>query len=98
MSPQLLAERYVRSRLTQDAKVAAVILRACPEFIWNDRPEETVDNYLRRLGCGTIRHEAVLAITETASVNGSRLISSLKVWQRHALADQLDAFAKGQQS
>jgi hypothetical protein len=94
VTPQTLAERYVRKSLRESSRVAALILRHCPEFISNERPDETVDRYLRRIGLGTIRHAAVVGITERARVNGSRRIADLLVWQRHALADELERFSR----
>ena len=90
MSPQALINSYLKRSLKQDAKVAAVILRACPEFVG----DEKVDTWLSRMGCGTIHPDAVLQLTEQAKVNGSRPVSRLKVWQRHALAQQLERFAQ----
>lgn len=91
MSPQELVERYIRTDQRRDAKVAAMILRACPEFIG----DEKIDSFLGRIGAGTIRQETVLAWTETARVNGSRPASRLTVWQRNALAAELEKFAEG---
>ena len=93
MTPQLLAERYVRKSLRESSKVAAMILRHCPEFVTAKRPDETVDAFLNRIGYSTIEHETVLQITERARVNGSRPIATLTVWMRHALADELDRLA-----
>lgn len=98
MSPELLATSYLRKSLCESAKVAAVILRHCPEFITHTHPQETVDQYLRRIGHGTLHDETVIAVTELARVNGSRRIADLKVWQRHALADRLDGFAQGMEA
>lgn len=95
MSPELLATRYTLKSLREGAQVAALILRHCPEFVTKHRPTETVDQYLRRIGHGTMDDNAVVEITEAARVNGSRRIADLKVWMRHGLADQLDAFARG---
>lgn len=89
-----MVHRYVHRALIHDSKVAALTLRFCPEFITNSEPEETVDHYLHRMGCGTIRDEAVERLVIRANVNGSRRVSSLSVWMRHALADQLEKFAE----
>ena len=90
MTPQALVSSYLKRSLKQDAKVAAVILRSVPEFVGHEK----VDPWLSRIGAGTIRSSRVLAILEAAKVNGSRPVSSLKIWQRHALAAELDRFAE----
>jgi len=95
MSPRALIKRYLREDLRRDAKVAAVILRACPEFITDVR-DERIGDFLGRVGAGTIRDDTVLGWLERAKVNGARPVSTLKPWMRYALADELDAFAKGQ--
>ena len=94
MTPHALIKRYLREDLRRDAKVAAVILRACPDFVTDVR-DERIDEFLSRIGAGTIRDETVLGWLERAGVNGARPVSTLKPWMRYALADQLEAFAKG---
>lgn len=96
MTPQVIVTSYLKRRLRDDARVAALILRAWPEFIVDrglgGNPAETVESYLRRMGAGTIRHETVLRLE--GALNGSRLMSGLDVEERAGLATRLERFAR----
>ena len=101
MTPTTLVERYLQTRLRQDAKVAALILRAWPDF--KDRPargggkvgDKKVDDWLATMACGEVSDETVLALTESVPVNGSRTLRSMQPWQRDRLAAHLEALARG---
>lgn len=93
MSPETLVSSYLRRSLSQDAKVAAVILRTCPEFITDVR-DERIGDFLGRIGAGTVRDETVLGWLERAKVNGARPVSTLGVRQRYWLAAELSRFAQ----
>ena len=94
MTAQVLVSNYLRRSLKQDAKVAAFILRACPEFVTDVRDERIAD-FLCRIGAGTIRDETVLGWLERSKVNGARPVSALSSWQRNSLALELQRFAEG---
>jgi hypothetical protein len=93
MSPQMIVSSYLRKRLRDDAKVAALILRAWPEFS-STVGHYKVDVWLSRMGCGEISEDTVLAITEAVPVNGSRTLASMRPWQRDRLAAHLEALAR----
>lgn len=94
MSPQILVDRYLEKRLREDARVAAFILRAWPEF--SERlGHRKVDAWLSQMACGEVSPETVLALTETVPVNGSRTLGSMQGWQKDRLAGHLDLIARG---
>ena len=92
MTPQTLVNAYLRRDLSQDARMAAIILRDLPQFVVDGRSDETVESYLCRIGAGTIRRETVLKLE--GELNGSRLISSLEGEERFTLAARLETFAR----
>lgn len=100
MSPQALVHSYLKRSLREDARIASLILRAWPDFrdevCADGRPlrDRKVDEWLSNMASGEVSPDAVLALTETARVNGSRRLGRLEPWMRDRLAAELDRFAR----
>lgn len=91
MTTRELIDRYVHTDQRRDARVAAMILRADPDYAG----DQEVGEWLRRIGASTIRKETVEGWLEQANVNPWRPVSKMKDHQRAAVAAELDKFAKG---
>src|SRR6185312_11428047 len=85
----------ITSRIFRDLRESALTAAGILTYVPDIAGDEKVGDWLRRLGHGTVREDAVLAWLEAAAINPWRPVSKLSLRQRFALAEQLRRFAKG---
>jgi hypothetical protein len=97
MTPATLVNRYLTRRTREDALMAAYILRRYPEFPGGKR----VGKWLGLIGSGSIPQEQVdewlrspMHNRHPFQIDWGKRISALKWWEREALADVLERWAR----